>query len=568
MSIVDYISNLDRPSYAPSFDGVFLEDVIPGYRTNEVTGRESLQSGVTELSSEIRDGALFTRNRRSPREITVKFAITVDSQDEYIKSANKLKGTLLNYGEDPIERTEFTVIFLDELDKYYKGVISNLTLNKLVDYSNGSGEFVIHCADPFKYSVQEYSTNLQNGRFVVDYDGTHYTYPRMEVTLTPSDATDPIRWLSFINQYGKVIQVGNVDHAEDIDEEVKTKSEIIFHNDFSKGAISQPGVINQQGSTWAEPGSGVNYNIGNGWYCNTLIQIQPIITVHTTYWPTGVARVSTENGFIYAGINDYGPNFEGWHGPTVIRDYDFQDSNGNSSHKNGTLEFKHKFVTGSNDYGEFVVTLNNHKTVNGELKRYILAKLVFFKRAKGTNVSTCNLMIYDSQLQGGRMADTFTFDSGPNGNLTKASHINTDGPATHKITKIDDRIIFDINGTQHSFRSAEIKDLTIDGISFAFAKLDTGIIVSQNYVYMMKFTSHSVANSKYIPANLLSLNGQLVVDAAKAEIVMDDIPQFDLGAIGNDWETFYLTPGHNEIEFVANSELAGSAVLKYRKVYV
>lgn len=576
MSIVDYISNLEKPTYAPSFNGVYFEDVIPGYRTTDVTGREAYQGDTTELSSEIRDGALFQRNRRQSREITVKFAITTDSNEQYRKSTDKLKGLTLNYGIDPIEKTEFQIIFRDENDKFYRGVITNLTMEKFVDYASGTGEFTIHCADPFKYSLTEYEAYLNNGKFIVDYDGTVRSYPIFEVQATPEDATNPIRWVSFINQDSKIIQVGDVDVAPTDDgEEEKTKSEIIFDNDFSKGAIaSQPGVTNRQSSNWATPPSGTSaasysYALNNGWTNNGLTGIIPLFQGADKFAATG--KTASQGGVFQ--VTDYG-SFEKWHGPIVTRTSQFADTNGNSSHKNGTLEFKHKFVTGSNDYGEFMIALTHNQIVNGETKRFILARIGIFKKSKGSNKSTCNLAVYSKTAQGGRLAETFTFDSSSNGNTTKAASVNTAGPATHKITKIDDTIIFEVGGKQvYSFKDTEIKDLTIDGVSFATAMYGTEVRVSVNYLYTMKFTSHSVTDAKDIP-NKLNPDGQIVIDTSTAKITMDDIVTYDLGALGNDWETFFLKPGQNEIEFTYSDPFAIGASgqlpvkMRYRKVYL
>lgn len=580
MNVIDYVSSLDRPSYAPTIDGIYLEDVIPGYRTTDVTGRESYQTDVTELSSEIRDGALFQHTRLQPRDITVNFAVTTNTNAEYRKSTDKLKGLMLNYGIDPIVKTEFQIIFRDEPDKYYKGSISAFTMEKLVDYTSGTGSFTIHCADPFKYSLAEYEVFLEDGKFEVDYDGTIPSYPILEVRAMPADVMNPIRWVSFINQDGRVIQIGNVDNVavSDDEDDEKTMSQIIFDNDFSKGDMRpQPAVAqqagewtNEQSSAWATPPSGSTYSyaLNNGWTNNGLTDIIPLVQSADLYSATG--KMASSGGVFR--VVDYG-TFPKWHGPIVTRTSQFRDMNGNTSHRNGTLEFKHKFVTGSNDYGEFMVTLNTNRVVNGETKRYVIARFGIFKKSKGSNRSTCNLTIYSKNAQGGRLVETFTFDSSSNGNTTKASHVNTAGPATHKITKIEDSIIFDVNGTQYKFKDIDIKDLTIDSISFATAKYGTEVPVTVNYLYTMKFTSHSVTDPKDIP-NKLAANSRIIADASTAIVTVDGIVQYDLGALGNDWETFFLKPGKNEIEFTYSDPFAPGTSgqlpvrMRYRKVYL
>lgn len=547
MSIVDYISNLDRPSYAPSFDGVFFEDVVPGYRTLDVTGREPIQASVKELSSEIRDGALFVLNRREARDIVVKFAITTDSQREYLQSVDKLKALITSYNVDYVERTEKQVIFSDESDRYYMGVVTNLELEKFVDYNSGSGQFTIHCADPLKYSVEEFAVPLSDGNVAeFDYDGTHYSYPRIKVFMQTGYTDKPTSGFSLINQDGKILQVGTMEEVELPEgEEPKTKSEYIFTDSFSSA-------------------------IPEGWTVNTTA-INNLIKCSDWFQATGTMAV---NGGVLK-VTDYGtaPASNGWYGPVLTRTSNFSDSQSSSNHKSGTLEFKHRMVVGSNDYGEFVVTLNHHQTVDGVFQRTAIAKLVFFKKTKGSNKASCNLMIYSPLSNGGRLVDTFTFDAGSNGNITKASRVNNAGPATHKITKIEDKIVFEINGqSQYSFTDNAIKDMTIDSVSFAIAKYKSNVEVTVNYLYSAQFTSHSVKDIKEIP-NKLPFGSNVYLDVSKAEIKVDDTVQHDVGALGNDWETFFIKPGHNVINFYHTDDwLVGMQALPvtiyYRKVYL
>lgn len=566
MSVVDYISNLDRPSYAPSFDGVYFDGTILGYRTTGVEGRNSYQSSAAELSSEIKDGALFARNVRQPRDLTVKFAITTDSAEELHTSADKLKGMVTHYSGDQIEKTEFKVIFDDESDKFYKGVITDFTLDNIVDDKNASGQFTIHCADPFKYSVETFTAvgvpNSEDRTVVitVDYDGTLPSYPSLQATCTYNTG-----FVGFVNQNGKVIQVGLPDEIELIEEESQpSKSEVIFpktgESDTAFGTVNNVSDFSTK------------------WQVNPLGMGDPsdnVMRVSDKFCTTGTAAYG---GYI-AGNNvhatDYGNYNEGWHGPVVTRlDSYFEDSNHSSQHRSGTLEFKHAMTTGANDYGEFVATLDHHIVEDNTVKRVAIAKIVFFKKVKGSNTSTCNLMTYSNTSKGGKLVHYFTFDSGSTGETTKETKVNNAGPATHKITKIDDQIIFEINGTPYSYRDTEIRNLTIDGVSFAFAKHKDVVPISKNLLYSAKFTSHSVTNFKDIP-NWFSAGDSIVADASSGKISVNGTTQYGVGALGNDWETFYLSPGINvitctysELQNVVPLPPVPGFSLTYRKVYL
>lgn len=580
MSVIDYISNLDRPSYAPSFDGTYFDGTILGYRTNSVEGRDSIQSSITELSSEIRDGALFRRNRRQTREITVKFAITTDSPKELHDSADKLKGLITNYSGNVIEKSEFKVIFDDEPDKFYKGVITNFTMEQLVNANNASGQFVIHCSDPFKYSVDVYTVQATpsldglTASIVVDYDGTMPAYPKLI-----ANTHDPLGLgcVGFINQNGKVIQVGIPDAVEILeDEDPKTKSEIIFPD-----STEDPSAFGEDDENSPYDPYTVRWQVNPSGFQEAT---DNLMKVGDKFSATGTvtygAYISGKNMHA-TGYGQNGDAFDGWHGPVLTRkDSYFQDSNGSHSHKSGTLEFKHSFVTGANDYGEFIATLDKHELVNGTIKRRAIAKIVFFKKTKGTNKASCNLMMYSKTAFGGKTVNSLTFDSGVTGTVTKETMANNAGPATHKITKIGDKVTFSINGSQYSYVDPEIEDMDIDGVSFAFAKHKATTIVSKNLLYSAKFISHSVADVKDIP-NMFSYGDVITANTANGVIEVNGVTEYGIGALGNDWETFYLSPGINEITctfstlFTAYEDSLGPReptapdyIMEYRKVYL
>lgn len=66
----------------------------------------------------------------------------------------------------------------------------------------------------------------------------------------------------------------------------------------------------------------------------------------------------------------------------------------------------------------------------------------------------------------------------------------------------------------------------------------------------------------------------LTVDTMSAEVFLDSgsatIPAQYLGALGNDWETFYLSPGVNAIaaDYSDFTTTPPKFTLKYRKRYI
>lgn len=562
MSIVDYISNLDRPSYAPSFDGIYFEDEIPGYRTNEVSGRDSLQLSLSEVTNDLHDGSLFLRNRLSSRDITVKFAIVTDTQHEYRRSANLLKMLCTKYNYEPLQQTEFQIIFSDESDVFYKGAIASVTLDKMVDERSGTGQFTIHCADPCKYSVEEFTVSPgQYGEMVIDYDGTYMSYPKLTARIHSTTSS----YVGFVNDQGRLLQIGSPDEIEITEEEPRTKSQVIFTDDFA----NDPNLSDSQSAGYWT----------NNWQVNPSGFEDPtdnIMRVSDKFSATGTADVSDYISGKNLHATGYGSdNFGGWHGPVITRIHNFADSNNVSKHLNGTLEVHGKLVSGTNDYGECIITLDHHitevdpDTQQPVLKRVAIAKLVFFKKTKGTNRATCSLMIYSSKSKGGRLMEYFTFDCGPNGNVTKARNVNNAGPATYKLTKIGDKVIFNVNGQEYTYRDSAITDITIDSVSFAIAKHKNVVHISENYITYAQFTSHSVSDYRDVP-NKLYENDLITVDTSSGLITRNNLISYDLGSIGNDWEYFFLHPGKNEVvcTWSDDNDITPDFTLSYRKVYL
>ena len=82
------------PSEALNFNGVYFENVIPGYRTLYVSGREMIETEITDLSTEIMDGSRYRRKRYKPRTITVGYQLIAKSNAEFRNAYNKLNSLL------------------------------------------------------------------------------------------------------------------------------------------------------------------------------------------------------------------------------------------------------------------------------------------------------------------------------------------------------------------------------------------------------------------------------------------------------------------------------------------
>lgn len=228
------------PSEALKINGEYIEDLISGYRTLNVSGREALSPDVMSFTTGVRDGSRLKSKRYPERIITVTYQLIAKSNEAFREAYNKL-GAILNVEEAQL-------IFNDEQDKFFVG--TPCIIGTVQPGSNAViGEFEILCTDPFKYSVMEYEAeaDLTDGSILIDYNGTHKAYPTLEAEFYSEDESDAALtgdgdcgYVAFFNENEKIIQLGDPDEA---DKESYAKSQTLVSQSFNKetswGTIAQ-----------------------------------------------------------------------------------------------------------------------------------------------------------------------------------------------------------------------------------------------------------------------------------------------------------------------------------------
>ena len=158
------------PSEALMFNGNYLENVIPGYRTLYVSGREIINTELTELEVGALDGARYRRKRYPSRTIVVGYQLIAEDNGAFRNAYNKLNALL--------DEEQATLIFADEPDKFFIGTKQGSS--EVPTGKNAiASELEFYCADPFKTGNNFlHDTSKTAGKLsVMDvYDGTQGLY--------------------------------------------------------------------------------------------------------------------------------------------------------------------------------------------------------------------------------------------------------------------------------------------------------------------------------------------------------------------------------------------------------
>lgn len=676
------------PSEALSINGEYIENLIDGYRTLHVSGRESLSAEIESFEVGVRDGSDVLYRRYPARIITVTYQLIAESNEAFRAAYNKLGG-ILNVDDARL-------IFNDEQDVFYTGTPSSMG-----DVEPGKNavvsEFEIYCADPFKYSVVEYEAtqSLDESSILLDYNGTYHAFPILETdfykesevgedgetagTLTGSGDCG---YVAFFTEDEQIIQLGDPEEADSTKK--YEKSQTLVNQPFQSSTawgttaknlwtlnnghlipddVQQMGTVGMKVASYAVPANpkdtsgtvlknkattqgapifyytvalkatgrmansvkitatitaSLKYStsyfgrpfalqgslyIGGAWHAVTIKNPSEFWrgksahTVNISFTVSGltkdtasltgikfkVDRTDNTPGYdkvtgalpsascsnlaiskyvddvpetYYLAPTSYGSAAGKWHGVSITRTIG-ADASGQIGAKDFTLTYKQKMCIGSNASGQmgaFQVQLSDAAGKN-------IAGIRIHKNKSGNSAS---IIFY---VNGGKVFGTTIDLSYSNKNLG----INENAVGTSTIIKTGNRVVFNVVGIAMAFVEDAIKDMKAEKLTFAFEQYSTVAALSYNGLYWVKFVKNNCDQYKDIP-NKFSANDVLEADCKSGEIRLNGVLSPSLGALGNDWETFVLTPGLNQIgtaysEWV-KSEYKPTFKVRYREVFI
>lgn len=546
-----YAEGTALPSEALKINGAYLENKVTGYRTLYVKGREMLAPDIETYETGVRDGSTLQSKRFPARTITVGYQLIASSAEAFRAAFNALNAAL------DVEEAE--LIFADEPDKFFIG-----TPFGRGDVPAGrnaiTGEFDILCADPFKYSCTEYEVTptLDDGTtFAIQYNGTYRSYPTLVAEFADEDddttggltGNGDCGYVAFLSDDAAIIQLGDPDEP---DTEDYAKSQTLTKQIFTS----------------------YNATVAAKWPINTGRTSSSAVTA------TGTVVVGKDAENIRMLVaNSYGTGTE-WHGPSITRTIP-ADASGHVGAKNFRLSYKQRMCMGqgkkdTKQRGLFQCLLVN---VSGS-KRTIVAGLSVNKNKTGkqallklyVNGKTVHTqyidLTYHNKYFGYKKVVTEKIKK--KGKVIKKKRIIQ--PAlSSTIRKYGKTVTFNIGGIKKAFKVSAIANTEVHEITFLMGKYASVTPLTYNGLFWAKFISDSCETFRDIP-NKFSAGDVVEADCEDGEIYLNDARAPELGALGNDWETFYLEPGANQIGVVWSDWVpAGSAPnckIRYREVFL
>ena len=260
----------------------------------------------------------------------------------------------------------------------------------------------------------------------------------------------------------------------------------------------------------------------------------------------------------YLAPSSYGSTTDKWHGPSIRRNFK-ADAAGETGSANFTLTYKQKMCIsegseGSSEYGAFMVNLTD---------------------ANGNSVAGIKI----AKREAGKTASLEFFVNGKEVNVTDIDiHYNNDffgqteeAAKTSTIQKAGSTFTFTVGSYTRQFTNDALAETKVTRVTFMFYKHSSNTALSYNGLYWAKFVKNNCTTSRDIP-NKFSANDVVTADCRTGEILLNGVAAPDLGALGNDWEEFYLVPGFNQIG-IAHSNWVSKGYepdmkVRYREVFL
>ena len=500
-------SKSSLPSEALQIDGTYIENLIDGYRTLYVTGRELLGSEISEREIDLVDGSEYTGKRDTTRSITVGYQLLCTSPREFQEKFNKLSGIL--------NKEQAKLIFADEPDKYFIGTKSSVG-DVEPGRMNVKGEFTFYCCDPCKYSSAEkqFPGVQQDGyqTITIQNNGTEWADVDYEITHKHENG-----YIGLVSQYG-VIQLGKTEEADGEDYQ---QSETLFS--VADGQFTAPQLA-------AFPKG-----------------IATCLPLNCSQEGTLASKIEHGENVVY--LADRGGGGGIWKGQSITKR--FSDSEGNETAKNFFLYIRHAMNLGKPQQvgtTQFMVTTRDKKNIAG---------IEFHKN----NLSDyCDVRLYVN----GEMKDSFHISVNATGNMNAYAGWES---GRNSITKSGRNIIFYVDGKERPFSVPEVENMEAYEASAYICSLDGFEPITTQCIRGFGFRKDNVDKHADIP-NRYRAGDVVRINGESTNVYINDMIARGDEITGTDY--FKVPPGTTEVQFCYSSFSSPPPTVKakIREVYL
>lgn len=267
------ITNWKGPE-AFTINGVYLEDVVPGYHTLSVSGREMVDAEITTRDITGKDGVEYINKRYAPRVITIEYQLMAETSDSFRGAFN-----LLN---KYINDEEMVLIFDDEDDKYFKA--TRTTSDEVPPGRNNVLSTIeFYCSDPFKYALE-----LKEATASQETDEEGNTIYEMDL-VNDGSVECPIDYEITMNSENGYIGIVSEDGAMEFGDISEVDSETVIAS-----------------TTWC--------NYKNGSAFSGMTTGASTVLHESSYVKNGTWKTQTINSKVYAVANGVSSSSTTWHG--------------------------------------------------------------------------------------------------------------------------------------------------------------------------------------------------------------------------------------------------------------
>lgn len=469
-----------------TFNGVKLTDFFIVSPGLKRNISSEWQNTLTE--NEVADGSRFKRNKLNKKNITIPFTIIGNTIEK-----KRLLAKYLNV------KTPKKLIFSDEPNIYYDAIPDGtIDLDEIYNHGIGYVDFLVPDGIAHSTASKEYtqdSPEFDTDTFTINNKGTYRSWPILEATMPADNGV-----VAFINDRGKILQFGNPD--EDDTRSYNVSDRIIW---------DKPLTAAQEAS--------------RGWKTN-VYTFSGIFLNRYNLRVNGTRKFG--DGYVTYDNLGTGTGMQGFsYGRKVSA-----DSNGVVGATD--FEFKAGFWFEASSYNQTGMMMAELRDASGNA----ICSIAFYKLSQSNNAGKIRInvqgLIYEFDFQ------------------TNDKNIHTSKGKEFSIVKSGNTITFHSGGAKNggiikTVRLDALKSMVMTDVVFYVGK-----VALTNPMLRMRITHCTVRKDKVKKTDVKNLFGAgdvLTVDTASGTVALNDV-EIQLGALGNNWDEFYLEPGKNKIKCI------------------